>query len=346
MTEKREEEVIRPFDLDSYIGQGHNKKVIKVSLLSSLKRKTAFPHTLMYGPPGLGKTTLAQIIADEMHVNYFSVMSTALNTVYQLENLLLKIPTDGYDNKGNIINPDIIHPTVIFIDEIHLLKKELRESLHSILEDFIFTVQRKDFSTGGYKTVKYRTPVFTLIGATNYLGSLPKPFVDRFKLLLQFEIYSDDEIAQILSFTAERLELTFDPKAIELLASRSRGVPRIANKFLLFARDVACALYDTQHISVECVEEMFNINNIDKYGLTRLDRKVLSYLAEVKRPIGLGAIAQAVDEDKVTIENSVEPWLVRQHLVVRTPNGRQITEEGLKHIANEFPNRNELFLIE
>ena len=178
------------------------------------------------------------------------------------------------------------------------------------------------------------------------MGNLPKPFIDRFKLLLQFEIYSDEEIAQILTFTAKQLNLTYENDAIILLASKSRGIPRIANKFLFFARDVACALYDNQHISVECVEEMFSINNIDKYGLTRLDRKILSYLAEVKRPMGIAAIAQAVDEDKNTIENSVEPWLVRQRLIVRTPNGRQITEEGLKHVANDFSNRNELFLIE
>ena len=326
---------VRPLSLDEFIGQEDIKMQVKVALKSAKRRHDAFPHTIFSGAPGLGKTSLAEIIACEMEAPIFSILGSGIKDSLNLKNMLARLPADGYDIKtGELICPEDAKFGIIFIDEIHRLKKELTEQLHTALEDFKIGMKVKNPVTGKIQSGLYWIPKFTLIGATNYLGNLPRPFVDRFMIQSTFEPYTEEEIAKIAHMSAEKLELEITDGAIEELSKKSRGVPRILNRFLLRARDVA--IYsDYQEIDFNCVQDMFGIQNIDELGLTKLDRKVLTYLAEIVRPIGIGSIALAVDEDKNTIENLVEPWLVKLRLISKTPQGRVITERGLKHIGME-----------
>ena len=187
-------------------------------------------------------------------------------------------------------------------------------------------------------------PKFTLIGATNYLGALPRPFVDRFLIQASFQAYTEKEIIHIAHHSAKKLNLDITNEAIQEIASKSRGVPRILNRFLLRGRDMA--LYSGYpNIDLQCAKEMFDIQNIDECGLTKLDRRVLEYLAEVIRPVGIGSIAQAVDDDKATIENVVEPWLIRLRLITKTSQGRQISELGLKHLGHADINSETRFIL-
>jgi Holliday junction DNA helicase RuvB len=328
---------IRPKCFDNYIGQNVLVKQVQVAMLSSLKRMDSFPHLIMAGPPGLGKTTMAEIIANEMNRPFIFVLASSIQNLETLEQLLGKLPFDGYDlSTGEILEQEAIRPGIIFIDEIHRLKNSITESLHTALEDFKISLPKKDPITGRKETGVCWIPRFTLIGATNYLGNLPKPFLDRFVIKLVFEIYNLDEIVAILLASAGNIEVDLDIEAATNIAKRSRGVPRIANSYLLQCRDVSIAFNDRYEggvITTDCVEETFKLKQIDNLGLTKLDRKVLRYLAEVKRPIGINAIAQGVNEDRKTIESTVEPWMVQQYLIVRTPQGRVITEKGIEHIG-------------
>ena len=220
------------------------------------------------------------------------------------------------------------------MDEIHNLKKKFTELLHTVLEDWTITLRKKDFLTGKVSPRQFWVPRFTLIGATNYLGSLPRPFLDRFKLQIQFESYPDNDIQKVIINASEKLKIPIDSGAIRIMASNSRGVPRIAIRFLEKARDVAVTSREHKgKVTPECVHEMFRVCGIDGLGLTRLDRKILAYLAKTVRPVGLESIAQVVEEDVDTVSSTVEPWLVKQGLIMRTPQGRQITEDGMKHLG-------------
>lgn len=329
-------DIIRPKTLNDFIGQQDIAMEVKIALHSARSRNDAFPHAIFSGAPGLGKTSLAEIIASEMNVPFFPVLGASIRDEEGLRNILSQLPADGYDMQtGQVIAPDKVRYAIIFIDEIHRMKKSLTELLHTALEDFRLSMKIKNPLTGRTQSGLYWMPKFTLIGATNYLGVLPRPFVDRFMIQSCFEPYTENEIIRIAHHSARKLKLDITPEAISELSSKSRGVPRILNRFLLRARDVA--IYTgTTHITLETVQEMFQIQNIDELGLTKLDRRVLEYLAAVIRPIGIGAISQAVDEDPNTIENLVEPWLVRLRLMVKTQQGRQITELGLQHLGREL----------
>jgi len=326
-------EIIRPGSLDSFVGQSDIVRDIKIALASAKARNDAFPHMLMSGQPGLGKTTLAEIVAREMGYEFFSVLGAAIRDEQGLRNLLSQLPTDGYNlQTGKIENPELVRYPIIFIDEIHRLKKNLTELLHTALEDFKISMRMTNPLTGKTQTGMYWMPRFTLIGATNYLGALPRPFADRFMIQSTFDPYTQDELLSIANFSTANLGIKVDEAALIKIVEKSRGVPRILNRFLLRARDVAIYA-DYQEISEPSVREMFEIQNIDELGLTKLDRKVLDYLGNIIRPVGIGSIAQAVGEDQQTIENIVEPWLVQLRLMTRTSQGRQITELGLKHIG-------------
>lgn len=329
-------DIIRPKTLNDFIGQQDIAMEVKIALHSARSRNDAFPHTIFSGAPGLGKTSLAEIIAAEMDVPFFPVLGASIRDEEGLRNILSQLPSDGYDMQtGNIVLLGKVKHAIIFIDEIHRMKKSLTELLHTALEDFKLSMKIRNPLTGKMQSGLYWMPKFTLIGATNYLGVLPRPFVDRFMIQSCFEPYTEDEIIQIAHHSAKKLNLDIVSEAIAEMASKSRGVPRILNRFLLRARDVA--IYTgANRITQETVQEMFQIQNIDELGLTKLDRRVLEYLAAVIRPIGIGAISQAVDEDQNTIENLVEPWLVRLRLMVKTSQGRQITELGLQHLGQEL----------
>lgn len=333
--------LIRPKTLDSYVGQELIKLEIQIAIKSALTRGDALSHAIMTGPPGLGKTTLAEIIATEMDCGFHSLTGAGLDSEQKLQELFSRLPETGYDLKnGNIVDRSKIRPQIIFIDEIERMKKSISETLHTALEDFTISLTEKNHG-GASKMCKFWLPRFTMIGATNYLGSMSKPFVDRFPIQLTFEIYKGEEIFEVVKFAAGKLGIEITDDAIVAISSRSRGVPRISNRFLIKARDVSIALSDFHgKIDKNCVYKMFSIQGIDELGLTRLDRKVLAYLNEIGRPVGLQSVAFGVDEDVSTIENLVEPWLVNLKLIIKTGSGRQITEKGIAHIlGDEAPPR-------
>lgn len=327
---------LRPLSLDKFIGQEGAVNQARISLMSALARHDALPHIVMSGPPGLGKTTLAGILANEVGVELQSFLSTAINDQTAVIGILSKFDYSGYNlENGEIADPAKVKYPVVFIDEIHRLTQSVTEFLHTVLEDFKVTITTRNHM-GVMESAECWIPRFTLIGATNYLGTLPKPFLDRFPVKLAFEIYPNDKIAEIIKGASERASIRIDNDAVMEIASKSRGVPRIAIHHLLSCRDVAIVMNpkgESHRITLACVKQMFEIHEIDNCGLTKLDRKVLSFLAAVKRPVGIRSIAQGVDEDVDTIETTVEPWLVRQGFVVKTLRGRAISEKGLSHLG-------------
>jgi Holliday junction DNA helicase RuvB len=328
---------IRPKRLKDFVGQSSAVRQIKISLLSAMRRKAPFPHMMMAGPPGLGKTTLAEIIAEEMGVDFKAVLASGIKDDSSIESLLSDISSNGYNlETGDVEDPALVRPMIIFVDEIHNLKKSCTETLHTALEDFKITLRKKCPITGVNEAGLYWIPQFTMIGATNYLGSLPKPFVDRFPLQFNFETYNPEEMLEVLKFSSGKMGLEASVEALKVIATKSRGVPRIGNRFLSRCRDVSICFDEYGgKIDEKCVEATFENLEIDELGLTNLDRKVLRYLAKVKRAVGLTSIAQGVDEDRKTIEFMIEPWLVQLNLIVKTPRGRQITKEGYDHLGEE-----------
>jgi Holliday junction DNA helicase RuvB len=322
--------------LADYVGQEQIKKRITVAIKSSLIRKTAFPHTLLAGPAGLGKSSLCKVIANECGCPFFSYLATNIDGEKQIEAIFSKIPKIGYDLKtGEVVDRDQILPVVIFIDEIHNLKRKTIEMLHTVLENNRITIKRKNYITGMVEPTLCWVPEFCLMGATNYFGSLPKPFRDRFQLNLLFETYTNNEIFTVLKNLAAKREIKMLDDAILGIADKSRGVPRVAISLFNKAYDVSVAFGEPDKITKEHVETMLEYEEIDNMGLTRMDRKALNYLATVPRPIGLKAFAQALDEDVQTVENVIEPYLVRIGFIVRTGAGRYLTEEGKNHIQRE-----------
>ncbi len=230
---------------------------------------------------------------------------------------------------------------IIFIDEIHNLSRKLTEIFHTALENRTITIKSRNFQKGTIEPVRCWLPYFTLIGATNYLGSLSKPFRDRFQITLSFEIYSDEDIKTLIKNKSQKYyKVKISNEAIEYLSTKSRGVPRIALSFLAKAYDISVVREKTNNvkrITLEDVKKMFDIEQIDEFGLTRLDRKALGYLVTSSRPIGLKSLAQAIDEDVQTVENIIEPYLVKIGFVIRTGSGRFITDKGKDYLDRDAP---------
>lgn len=329
--------------LKDYVGQEEFKRRLKYAIESSVIRGTSFPHTLMAGPPGLGKSCLAKIIANETSCPFYSYLATSIESEKHIEAIFAKLSKSGYNLKtGEVINRKEILPSIIFIDEIHNLSRRLTEMLHTALENRVVTLKRKNFVKGIIEPVQCWIPEFCLIGATNYLGSLSKPFRDRFQIVLSFEIYTDEEISKVIKIHAKKRKVIIKDDAVYCISSKARGVPRIAISFLMKACDVAVVrqrkeTLEGTEITIEDVKEMFNVEGIDEFGLNKLDRKALSYLVTVGRPIGLKALAQAIDEDVQTVENIIEPYLVKIGFIVRTGTGRYVTDEGKDYLNRERP---------
>jgi Holliday junction DNA helicase RuvB len=303
---------VRPKTIENFLGQSNIVEQVKVAVKSAKIRDTSFPHMLMGGPPGLGKTTLAEIIVNEMGGVLVSRIATAITKAEDLVELFASITQ---------LN------TFIFIDEIEQLDRKLTELLHTAMEDRKFSAKLK---TG---IVNIDLPEFSLMGATNYLGELPRPFLDRFKIKVNFEPYSCEEIYTILVGAVKKLQIKATKNGVRELSLRSRGVPRIAIGYLEDARDVALAYRDEYNdfVSGESVARMFQIKEIDHLGLTDLDRRILDYLERSGKPCGLKTISQGVDEDDSTVELS-EGYMVRIGLITKTAKGREITKKGKKHM--------------
>ena len=308
----------RPNSFAEFIGQEQIKSSLRIAIEASVYRNEALEHTLLYGQPGLGKTTLALLIADEMNKNCKVASAPSIERPRDIVGLLLGL------KEGEIL----------FIDEIHRLNKLTEELLYTAMEDF-----RLDLTMGANRGARCRTinlPKFTLIGATTKLASISIPLRDRFGISHKIEFYSNDELQKIILNFSSLINLTIEKQACSLLAKISRGTPRIALRLLKRVRDYAQVIKKTNNISPEIVEKTLSSQNIDNKGLDNLDRRFLSFLNLNKNnPIGLESIAAGLGEDASMLEFVLEPYLIQIGFIMRTPRGRVLTSLGKKYIMSK-----------
>lgn len=303
----------RPLTFDDYIGQERMKQQLRVTIGAARRNRNPLPHILIYGNPGLGKTTIAKIIANEFGADFYEVMASNLTCADDVELALAPLNVD--------------YPSILFIDEIHRLPLKIEELFYPVMEDFIF-----ETNTGGHdrkSTERMWVPKFTLIGATTLAGDLSRPLRDRFGLHFQLQNYQIDEIAKIVLNLAKREDVTIEKEAAYQIARRAKGVARIAVNYLQRCREYADYINEDGVITCSVIEEQFSLMGIDEIGLDDNDFRVLSYLSTQSRPVGLAALATGVNIDVPTISNIIEPYLVQTGMVNRTRSGREITERGL-----------------
>lgn len=310
---KKNEEALRPTTLDGYIGQDHIKEPIAAVIASTTARDATFPHMLLSGPPGLGKTTLALIIARAINRPMVDVIGSTAGNPAELSDKIL-----------------FIHePSVFFIDEIHALRTPVQEVLYPVLED-----GRLLYKTMGRSNSVDIQPL-TIIGATTHLGKLSQPFIDRFQLQFTLAFYEVDELVELGTISAKKLGLTIGEEALEAVADRSRGTPRYINNYLKWLRDFSIYQKQTTELDPPFVTSvLWGKLRIDKLGLTPLDRNFLRALADQDRPVGLEMVAARLRQQEITLENTVEPFLLYTGLMERIRNGRQITAAGRTHLAD------------
>ncbi len=315
-TEQLIEVTLRPKDFDSYIGQVRLKKALKLAIDAAKKRGEPIDHVLLYGPPGLGKTTMASIIAHEMNTNIRITSGPAIERAGDLASLLTNLQ-DG---------------DILFIDEIHRLHRSVEEVLYSAMEDFKLDIMLGKGPSA--RSLRLDLPKFTLIGATTRTGSLAAPLRDRFGIQHRLEFYTDDQIAQIISRAAEILNITIDQPAADHLAKRARLTPRIANRLLKRVRDYADVNGDGI-IDTEISRSAMDLLEIDELGLDPADRRVLSMIIDHHRggPVGVETIAALTGDERATIEDFFEPYLMQIGMLERTPRGRKATPKAYQHLG-------------
>ena len=310
------DETLRPNKLAHFIGQEKIKEGLNIFISAALQRKEPLSHVLIYGSPGLGKTTLAKIIAKELGVNYMATSGPALERQGDLAAII-----------SNLAEGD-----VFFIDEIHRLGKPIEEMLYSAMEDFTIDVV---FGKGpSARSVKIDLPKFTLIGATTKMGMLSSPLRDRFGVVYQLNYYNENEIDSIVKRSAQILNIDIDPLSTKLIASRSRRTPRIANRILQRIRDFA-EVRGNGIINQANAQEALKMLSIDEFGLDETDRKILKTIVTnfSGGPVGINALSAATSQDQQTLEEVVEPFLLQLGFINRTPQGRKITDKGLVHLG-------------
>lgn len=305
---------LRPRMLDEYIGQDKLKKMLKVYITSARSRGESLDHVLLFGPAGLGKTTLSHIIANEMGTKLISTTGPALKRAGDVASILCSLePGD-----------------ILFIDEIHRISKVVEEMLYSAMEDFkIDLIVSKD---SGAKTIRIDLPPFTLVGATTRIGDLTKPFRDRFGIIESLSYYTIDELGLIIKRSSKVLDYAINDDAVVELSKRSRGTPRIANRLFRRIRDFA--QYDKVFpIDINITLYALDMLCIDKLGLDVIDRLYLDCLVNKFKggPTGIASIASAISEEKVTLEDVVEPFLLQSGFILRTPRGRIALEKAIKY---------------
>lgn len=314
-----EEVSLRPQSIEEYIGQANSKGNLRIFMEAANKRNEALDHVLLYGPPGLGKTTLAHVIANEMHGNIKVVSGPSIEKTGDLAAVLSQI------EEGD----------VLFIDEIHRLPRIVEEMLYSAMEDYyINVVIGKDAQA---RSIRLDLPAFTLVGATTRAGDLSAPLRDRFGITLKLEYYNEDELFQIICRTARVYDSIIEPKAARELAKRSRGTPRIANRLFRRIRDFA-TLETNGTITVEIALKALEALQVDSLGLDNVDIKFLNGIIERFKggPVGLEAVASAIGEEVMTLEDVSEPYLLQIGFINRTPRGRIATEKAYEHLKKSF----------
>ncbi len=312
----KNESSLRPKRLSEYIGHKNLVKTLRLFIDAVKKRGTASEHLLLYGPAGIGKTTLAHIIANELEGEIKITSGAAVTKTGDLAAILT-----------NLKERD-----VLFIDEIHRLPKPVEEILYPVMEDFSL-----DLIVGkgpSARTVRLPIPNITIVGATTKLALLSAPFRDRFGLVLRIDYYTEDEIEQIIKRSSRLLNMPITDRAAKEIAKRSRKTPRIANRILKRARDI----FDVDKLKTideALLEKLFQLLEIDKVGLTSVDKKYLNYLIIKFQniPVGLDTIALSMSEDKRTVEEFIEPYLIQLGFIKKTPKGRVVTKKGLEHLG-------------
>ena len=313
---------LRPQLLQDYIGQAKAKENLKVYIEAAKQRGEALDHVLLFGPPGLGKTTLAGIIANEMGVNIKTTAGPAIEKAGDMAAIL-----------NNLREGDIL-----FIDEIHRLNRQVEELLYPAMEDFCIDIVIGRGAAA--KSIRLDLPHFTLVGATTRAGMLTAPLRDRFGVIHRLEFYTIEELEQIINRSAEVLGVTIDPEGAKELARRSRGTPRLANRLLKRMRDFAQIKYDGR-ITLDVANYALDLMEVDRLGLDNIDRAILHTMIDKfdGGPVGIEAVATTIGEDAGTVEEVYEPYLVQSGLIARTPRGRIVTKEGYLHFGLTKPEK-------
>ncbi len=311
---------LRPQTLKDYIGQKKAKEILRVYIEAARQRNDTLDHVLFYGPPGLGKTTLAGIIANEMEVHLKVTSGPAIEKPGEIAAILNGL------QEGDIL----------FIDEIHRLNRQVEEVLYPAMEDFAIDILIGKGTAA--KSVRLDLPHFTLIGATTRAGLLTAPLRDRFGVIQHLEFYSVEELKLIIQHSARVLNVQIDEQGALELARRSRGTPRLANRMLRRVRDFAQIKYNGQ-ITLEAANTALDILDVDKLGLDQTDRLILVTMIERFNggPVGLDNLAAAIGEERGTIEDVYEPYLIKNGFIVRTPRGRMVSELTYRHLGLEMP---------